>query len=84
MPGTRSAAIGGGSLPVGFGTLPFAVSVTAPYWGSRGELIEVLGLARSGAVSVHTETYSLDEAPLAYERLPAGKINGRAVILPHG
>ncbi|OIJ65524.1 NAD(P)-dependent alcohol dehydrogenase [Streptomyces mangrovisoli] len=75
--------IGGAALPVGFGTLPFEVSVSAPYWGSRGELIEVLGLARAGAVSVHTETYSLDEAPLAYERLHAGKINGRAVILPN-
>ncbi|MER7970109.1 MULTISPECIES: NAD(P)-dependent alcohol dehydrogenase [unclassified Streptomyces] len=76
--------IGGAPLPVGFGHLPFEVSVTAPYWGSRGELDEVLALARSGAVSVHTETYSLDDAPLAYERLHAGKINGRAVILPNG
>ncbi|MGW2175760.1 NAD(P)-dependent alcohol dehydrogenase [Streptomyces sp. NPDC001705] len=76
--------IGGGTLPVGFGVLPFEVSVTAPYWGSRGELIEVLDLARSGAVSVHTETYPLDDAPLAYERLHAGEVNGRAVILPHG
>ncbi|MER7925819.1 NAD(P)-dependent alcohol dehydrogenase [Streptomyces sp. NPDC096057] len=76
--------IGGGSLPVGFGHLPFEVSVNAPYWGSRGELAEVLALARSGAVSVHTETFTLDEAPLAYERLHAGRINGRTVILPNG
>lgn len=76
--------IGGGALPVGFGRLPFEVSVNAPYWGSRSELGEVLALARSGAVSVHTETFTLDEAPLAYERLHAGKINGRAVILPNG
>ncbi|WP_392757266.1 NAD(P)-dependent alcohol dehydrogenase [Streptomyces sp. LN590] len=76
--------LGGGTLPVGFGVLPFEVSVMAPYWGSRSELIEVLDLARAGAVSVHTETYSLDEAPLAYERLHHGKINGRAVILPNG
>ncbi|WP_033283025.1 NAD(P)-dependent alcohol dehydrogenase [Streptomyces sp. NRRL F-525] len=76
--------IGGGALPVGFGHLPFEVSVNAPYWGSRSELTEVLALARSGAVSVHTETFTLDEAPLAYERLHAGKINGRAVILPNG
>jgi propanol-preferring alcohol dehydrogenase len=76
--------IGGAALPVGFGLLPFEVSVKAPYWGSRSELIEVLALARSGAVSVHTETYSLDDAPLAYERLHDGKINGRAVILPNG
>ncbi|MFF8592188.1 NAD(P)-dependent alcohol dehydrogenase [Streptomyces sp. NPDC015220] len=76
--------IGGAALPVGFGLLPFEVSVTAPYWGTRAELIEVLALARSGAVSVHTETFSLDDAPLAYERLHAGTVNGRAVILPHG
>ncbi|MFJ9626463.1 NAD(P)-dependent alcohol dehydrogenase [Streptomyces sp. NPDC101175] len=76
--------IGGGTLPVGFGQSAFEVSVHAPYWGSRGELAEVLALARSGAVSVHTETFSLDEAPLAYERLHAGTVKGRAVILPNG
>ncbi|MFI6693546.1 NAD(P)-dependent alcohol dehydrogenase [Streptomyces sp. NPDC050433] len=75
--------IGGAALPVGFGSLPFDVSVAAPYWGSRSELIEVLNLARSGAVSVHTETYFLDESPLAYEHLHAGKVDGRAVILPN-
>ncbi len=68
--------IGGGSIPVGFGLLPFEVSVNAPYWGSRSELIEVLNLARSGAVSVHTETYSLDDAPLAYERLHEARSTG--------
>ncbi|CAM5338492.1 alcohol dehydrogenase OS=Streptomyces tendae OX=1932 GN=GUR47_22435 PE=3 SV=1 [Streptomyces tendae] len=50
---------------------------------SRSELIEVLAWPAPGAV-VHTETYSLDDAPLAYERLHQGKVNGRAVILPHG
>jgi propanol-preferring alcohol dehydrogenase len=76
--------LGGGSLPVGFGTVPYDAAVRAPYWGSRGELIEVLDLARAGAVDVHVETYSLDEAPAAYERLHAGRVNGRAVILPNG
>jgi len=76
--------IGGGTLPVGFGSPPYEVSVTAPYWGSRSELIEVLDLAREGFVEVHVETYGLDDAPLAYERLRAGKVNGRAVILPNG
>ncbi|WP_406067325.1 NAD(P)-dependent alcohol dehydrogenase [Streptomyces sp. NBC_01020] len=74
--------IGGGTLPVGFGTLAFEVSVAAPYWGSRSELTEVLDLARARSVDVHVETYSIDEAPLAYERLHAGQIKGRAVILP--
>ncbi|GAA1686820.1 NAD(P)-dependent alcohol dehydrogenase [Glycomyces endophyticus] len=76
--------IGGGTLPVGFGALPFEVSVKAPYWGSRDELIEVFDLARGGHIDVHVETYSLEEAPRAYERLHAGQINGRAVILPNG
>ncbi|WP_324789606.1 NAD(P)-dependent alcohol dehydrogenase [Streptomyces sp. H51] len=76
--------IAGAALPVGFGHLPFEVSVSSPYWGSRSELIEVLALARSGAVSVHTETFSLDDAPLAYQRLHAGTISGRAVIVPNG
>ncbi|MFJ9952884.1 NAD(P)-dependent alcohol dehydrogenase [Kitasatospora sp. NPDC091207] len=76
--------LGGGALPVGFGALPYEVSVASPYWGTRAELIEVLDLARAGAVEVHVETYGIDEAPLAYERLHAGRINGRAVILPNG
>lgn len=74
--------VAGGRLPVGFGSLPFEVSVAAPYWGGRDELIEVLELARSGALTVHTETYGIDEAPQAYERLRRGEITGRAVIVP--
>ncbi|GAB2927135.1 NAD(P)-dependent alcohol dehydrogenase [Streptomyces mayteni] len=76
--------IAGGALPVGINTTAFDVAVTAPYWGSRGELGEVLALARSGAVEVRVETYGIDEAPMAYERLHAGKVNGRAVIVPNG
>ena len=77
--------IGGGTLAVGFGGgLPFEVSASFPYWGTRPELMEVLELAREGLVSSHVETFTLDEAPTAYERLHAGDINGRAVVLPHG
>ncbi|MGW1932045.1 NAD(P)-dependent alcohol dehydrogenase [Streptomyces sp. NPDC001919] len=76
--------LGGGTLPVGFGSLPYEVSVTSPYWGTRAELVEVLDLARAGAIDVHTETYGLDDAPKAYERLHAGRVEGRAVILPNG
>jgi propanol-preferring alcohol dehydrogenase len=76
--------LGGGTLAVGFGALPYEVSVMSPYWGSRSELIEVLDLARAGSVKVHVETYGIDEAPKAYERLHEGKIRGRAVILPNG
>lgn len=76
--------IGGGALPVGFGRIAYDVAVRTPYWGSRTELIEVLDLARAGSIEVEIETYSLDQAPKAYERLHEGKIRGRAVILPNG
>ncbi|WP_435826281.1 zinc-binding dehydrogenase [Nocardia asteroides] len=75
--------LGGGTVPVGFGSLPYETTVTSPYWGTRTELIEVLDLARRGEVSVYVETFALDEAPLAYERLHAGQITGRAVIVPN-
>lgn len=74
--------IGGGALPVGFGAIPYDATVRAPYWGTRAELIEVLDLARAGLLVVETETFTLDEAPTAYERLHAGDIRGRAVIVP--
>ncbi|MFE8938369.1 NAD(P)-dependent alcohol dehydrogenase [Streptomyces sp. NPDC007872] len=76
--------LGGGALPVGFGSPAYEVSVASPYWGTRAELIEVLDLARAGAVDVHVETYALDDAPKAYERLHEGRVRGRAVILPNG
>lgn len=74
--------IGGGALPVGYGSIANDVAVRVPYWGSRSEFLEVLELARTGAINVEVETYSLDEGPQAYERLHNGKIRGRGVIVP--
>jgi alcohol dehydrogenase, propanol-preferring len=76
--------IGGGTIPVGFGTIAYDAAVRTPYWGSRSELIEVLDMARRGQLSVEIETYGIDEGPKAYERLASGAIRGRAVILPNG
>ncbi|MGR7026377.1 zinc-binding dehydrogenase [Geodermatophilus sp. URMC 62] len=44
--------------------------------------MEVLDLARAGAVHVEVEKYSLDEAPEAYRRLHEGAVRGRAVVVP--
>lgn len=74
--------IGGGILPTGFFSTPFGASVRAPYWGSRPELIEVLDLARTGAVGVHVERHGFDTAVEAYHRLHEGSIRGRAVVVP--
>ena len=74
--------LGGGSVKVGFGTIAFDAAVRVPFWGSRGELIEVLDLARAGKVGVEVQQYTLDEAPQAYADLNAGTVRGRAVIVP--
>ncbi len=74
--------IGGGALPVEFGRIAYDAAVRAPYWGSRSELVEVLDLARAGAISLHVERYGIDEAPAAYARLHEGKVRGRAVVVP--
>ncbi|MBC7630616.1 NAD(P)-dependent alcohol dehydrogenase [Aeromicrobium sp.] len=74
--------IGGGLLPSGFFSTPFGVRVRNPYWGTRDELVEVLELARTGQIHVEVEKFGLDDGPKAYERLHAGTIRGRAVLVP--
>jgi propanol-preferring alcohol dehydrogenase len=74
--------VGPGAVPVGIFTLPWETKVRAPYWGSRSELFEVLELARSGLIHVETETFSLADAAKAYERMHAGTLRGRAVVVP--
>jgi alcohol dehydrogenase, propanol-preferring len=74
--------IGGGVMSAGFFQTPMGAAVRAPYWGSRSELIEVLDLARVGAVGVHVERYGIDGAVEAYERLHHGEVQGRAVVVP--
>ena len=74
--------VGPGAVPVGIFTLPYETSVRAPYWGTRSELFEVLALARTGAIGVEVERFSLEEAPKAYERMRARTLRGRAVIVP--
>jgi propanol-preferring alcohol dehydrogenase len=46
--------------------------------------MEVLELAKAGKIKSHIEPFSLDEAPKAYEKMRAGELDGRAVILPNG
>jgi len=74
--------IGGGSLPVGFFTVPYELSVQSTYWGTLPELIEVLALAQRGLLHAHVQEFSLDDAAGAYESMRAGNLRGRAVIVP--
>ena len=76
--------VGGGTLPFGFGALPFECSLSAPNWGTRPELFEVVGLARAGAIDTEIQRFSLDDALEAYRRLHAGEVLGRGVVVPNG
>jgi propanol-preferring alcohol dehydrogenase len=73
---------GGGRLDYAFGTLPADATLSMPYWGTILELMEVLALARAGVITPHVETFPLERAADAYERLRDGTLSGRAVICP--
>lgn len=74
--------LGGGSFPMAFGTAPLEWSLRRPSWGTLPELHEVVALARSGAIEIAIERLSLEDAVDGYRRLHAGKIDGRAVVVP--
>lgn len=76
---------GGGEITVKkFGSLPQGASVSMPFWGSRPELVALLQLAGTGAIKVHRTAYPLSAAPRAIADLRAGRIEGRAVLVPDG
>jgi propanol-preferring alcohol dehydrogenase len=75
-------ALGSGAVPVNVDSVPGGTSVRAPVWGTRAELLEVLDLARTGAIRCETEPFSLEEGPRAYERLHARTLRGCAVLVP--
>lgn len=74
--------IGGGTYPFGFFSVPYEVSLATTYWGTLPELTEVLDLARRGLISAHIERYPLADALTAYQKLHAGEVEGRAVVVP--
>ncbi len=74
--------IGGGTLPVSYFTVPYEVSIQTTYWGSRSELVEVLDLSARGLVRPRLVTFSLETAMDAYRAMEAGRLEGRAVVIP--
>jgi alcohol dehydrogenase, propanol-preferring len=53
-----------------------------PTWGTISELVEVVELARAGAIHAEVERFPLDQAVDAYARLRRGDVVGRAVVTP--
>src|ERR1700742_3369940 len=50
--------------------------------GTYNDLVELMVLAQAGKVTLHTKTYPLDAAPDALADLDAGRVRGRAILVP--
>jgi NAD+-dependent secondary alcohol dehydrogenase Adh1 len=50
--------------------------------GTYNELAELMVLAQAGKVTLHTRTYPLDAAVEAIADLDAGRVRGRAILVP--
>jgi NAD+-dependent secondary alcohol dehydrogenase Adh1 len=50
--------------------------------GTYNELAELMVLAEAGKVTLHTKTYPLAEAVEALADLDAGRVRGRAILVP--
>jgi NAD+-dependent secondary alcohol dehydrogenase Adh1 len=50
--------------------------------GTYNDLAELMALAEAGRVTLHTKIYPLDAAPDALADLDAGRVRGRAILVP--
>jgi NAD+-dependent secondary alcohol dehydrogenase Adh1 len=50
--------------------------------GTYNDLAELMALAQAGKVTLHTRTYPLDAAADAFADLDAGRVRGRAILVP--
>jgi len=50
--------------------------------GTYNDLAELMVLAQAGKVTLHTRTYPLGQAPEALADLDAGRVRGRAILVP--
>ena len=73
---------GFGTAQLRFGQLAHDCDVFIPQGAPIAELTEVLALAATGEVTIETEEFAFADTPTAYERLVAGTLGGRAVVIP--
>jgi len=82
---------GGSLFVIGYGgelripTLDFVAgekNVVGNIVGTYPDLAELMVLAQAGKVTLHTQQYPLDRAVDALHDLDAGKVRGRAILVP--
>ena len=57
-------------------------NITGNIVGTYNDLAELMVLAQAGKVTLHTKAYPLDAAPAALADLDAGRVRGRAILVP--
>lgn len=76
--------LAGGRIPFGFAAVPHEARFLTSVWGSRAQLDELLALARREPSIVQpVEVLPLGDAQRAHDRLRAGDVRGRLVLVPH-
>ena len=50
--------------------------------GSYNDLQDLMALAATGAVTLHTQKYALDDFQRAITDLDTGNVRGRAILVP--
>jgi propanol-preferring alcohol dehydrogenase len=83
-PGGLVSLVGeaGGQMTFSFAALPVEASLTTTSWGSPDDLRDVVQLARRGRLRWTVERMPLREAAAAHDRLAAGQVAGRLVLVP--
>ncbi len=91
MDGWNMTAAGGSYFVIGYGgTLEIPTldiisterNIIGNIVGTYNELAELMALAQAGKVTLHTRTYPLDAAVEALTDLDAGRVRGRAILVP--
>jgi propanol-preferring alcohol dehydrogenase len=71
----------GGTIPFGYRRVPVESFFTTTSWGSRDELRRVIELASDGSIQWEVERLPLRRAQEAHDRLAAGQVSGRLVLV---
>ena len=91
MDGWHMTAPAGSYFVIGYGgelripTLDFVAgekNIVGNIVGTYTDLAELMVLAQAGKVTLHTQKYPLDRAVDALHDLDAGKVRGRAILVP--
>jgi NAD+-dependent secondary alcohol dehydrogenase Adh1 len=91
MDGWNMTAAGGSYFVIGYGgTLHIPTldiisterNIIGNIVGTYNDLVELMALAQAGKVTLHTKVYPLAEATEAIADLDAGRVRGRAILVP--